>query len=82
MDDLEWLKKHVKQLLADRWAGAPLKNGLPRMPQLKTLPTASKDYEGRLVYIPYSSTGPTKGRFYGCRLAADGVTWEWVALDN
>lgn len=80
MDDLADLARRISAIERDLWAGPPVKNGLPRVPQLAALPTAAANFEGRLVYVPASSG--VAGKVYICRLAADGTTWEWSELDN
>ena len=63
----------IKTLRRDRWVGAVVRGGQPRIPALLTLPTASADYEGQLVYQP-----GTTGQVFVCMQVAS--TWTWVAL--
>jgi len=61
----------IKTLRRDRWVGAVVRGGQPRVPVLLTLPTASADYEGQLAYVP-----GTTGHLYICMQVAS--TWTWV----
>lgn len=66
----------LQALRKNRWIGSVARGGLPRVPQMVALPTASADYEGRLVYLP----GTTDGHVYVCIQVAS--TWTWQQLDN
>ena len=78
MIDINSLERQLKALLADRWAGAPVKHGLPRVPQRGALPAATADYEARLVYLPRA--GATPGHLYCCLQDGAGA-WSWRQLD-
>ncbi len=76
-----------KQLLSlldrvskDEFAGSTLRGGWPQPPAVTALPTASKDYGGRVVYLP-GIVGVMAGHAYICVQAVD-ASWSWKQLDN
>lgn len=72
----------VRELLTrtrqNQFVGTPLRGGLPLVPQLTALPTASIDNVGRIVYVPGAS-GVADAAWI-CEKAAAG-TYSWVPLD-
>ena len=73
-DRLDDVERKVDALTRDRWAGAPANGGMPRIPQMVALPTASEALRFRLVCIP-----GTTDHVYVCLSVAG--TYTWTQLD-